>query len=77
MLLKDLINQLQSLYDKEVVGDYLEVMREPEIMIDVFEKPKGLEKLTPSYYSYKGFDKEINIERLGDGVYLLISRFKD
>lgn len=71
MLLKDLINQLQLLYDKEVVGDYLEVMGEPEIMIDVFEKNYS------NLFNYAGFDKEIDIERSGDGVYLLISRFKD
>lgn len=71
MLLKDLIKKLQVLYDIETANGSLEVMGEPEIMIDVFEKNYG------SLYNYAGFDKEINIERSGDGVYLLLSRFKE
>ena len=71
MLLKDLITNLQELYDKETSGDYLEVFGEPEIMIDTFEKNYG------NLFNYAGFDKEINIERSSDGVYLLLSRFKE
>jgi len=71
MLLKDLIKRLQELYDKEVQGDYLEVMGEPEIMIDTFEQNYG------SLYNYAGFDKEITIDRSSDGVYLILNRFSN
>lgn len=71
MLLKDLINKLQELYDNETSRESLEVFGEPEIMIDTFEKNYG------NLFNYSGFDKEINIERSGDGVYLLLSRFKE
>ena len=71
MLLKDLIKKLQVLYEIETADGSLEVMGEPEIMIDTFEKNYG------NLYNYAGFDKEINIERSGDGVYHILSRFKE
>ena len=73
MLLKDLIKELQDTYDKEVQGGYLEVFGEPEIMIDIFEEDhKGI----GSTFVYKGFDKEITIDRSTDGVYMILNRFK-
>jgi hypothetical protein len=73
MFLKDLIKELQDAYDKEVVGDYLEVFGEPEIMIDTFdEDPKGI----GSTFVYKGFDKKITIDRSADGTYMILNRFK-
>lgn len=61
MLLKDLIKQLQDLYNS-YDEDYLSVMGEPEIMIDVF-----LNK------SYQGFSPNIEISKSNDGVYDIIS----
>lgn len=71
MLLKDLIKELQSIYDKETSNGGLEVMGEPEIMIDVFEEVYGADRL----FGYKGFDKEVRIDRSDDGVYLILNRF--
>ena len=71
MLLKDLIKRLQVLYEIETADGSLEIMGEPEIMIYTFEKNYG------NLYNYAGFDKEINIERSGDGVYHILSRFKE
>ena len=70
MLLKDLIKELQDAYDKEVVGDYLEIFGEPEIMIDTFEESYG------NLFSYAGFDKKITIDRSADGTYMILNRFK-
>jgi hypothetical protein len=68
MLLKDLIKQLQDKYysyDKE----YFEVMGEPEIMIDVFDKVDDL----GGERQYSGFSPNIEITSSGDGVYLIIA----
>lgn len=75
MLLKDLIKQLQELYDKEVQGDYLEVFGEPEIMIDTFTN-QGAD-CSNHLFEYVGFDKNIFIDRSGDGVYLILNRFSN
>lgn len=72
MLIKDLIQKLQDIYDNEIQGDYLDIMGEPEIMIDIFESDNNNNK----HFVYKGFDKEIDIERSSDGIYLILSRFK-
>lgn len=71
MLLKDLIKELQSIYDKETSNGGLEVMGEPEIMIDVFEEVCGADRL----FGYKGFDKDIRVDRSDDGIYLILNRF--
>jgi len=72
MLLKDFIKELQRQYDNETSDpEYLEMMGEPEIMIDVFKKCEN-----PLHeYQYVGFDKEVLVERSGDGVYLILNRF--
>jgi len=64
MLLKDLILQLQELYDTSTI--------EPEIMVDEFKKSSVIQ----SYYQYTGFNKEIKIEKSSDGKYAIISSFK-
>lgn len=69
MLLKDFIKKLQELYDSEVSEEYLEVMGEPEIMIDTFEKVDTL-------FRYRGFSKDISVTRSDDGVYMILNRFK-
>ena len=61
MLLKELIKQLQDLYDSYDDG-WLEQAGEPEIMIDVFENKE-----------YKGFSPNIEITYSDDGVYPIIS----
>lgn len=61
MLLKELIKQLQDLYDSYDDG-WLEQAGEPEIMIDVFENKE-----------YKGFSPNIEITYSADGVYPIIS----
>lgn len=69
MLLKDLIKQLQELYDEEV--KHIDVMGEPVIMIDVFRiSDEGDRK-----YEYAGFSPFIDIDRSDDGVYPLINAF--
>lgn len=69
MLIKDLIEQLQALYELEMV--HADVMGEPEIMIDCF---KRVEQGT---FQYAGFSNQIKIERSADGVYPIISGFTE
>lgn len=70
MLLKDLISQLQTIYDAHD-EDYFKVMGEPEIMIDTFtEKDKDSHE-----FHYVGFGKDIDVEYSDDGVYLILNRF--
>jgi len=68
MLIKDLIAELQALYDKEI--QYVDVMGEPEIMIDVFSKIGDTHT-----FQYAGFDKNIVIDRSADGVYSILTAF--
>lgn len=70
MYLKDLIEKLQEIYDSHDVEEKL-VMGEPEIMIDIFRHALGHEHL----FEYTGFDRDIEIEESGDGVYHILSRF--
>ena len=70
MLLKDLIQTLQTLYNK-YDEDYKSVAGEPEIMIDHF----ALTGKEPHTFFYAGFSKEINIHHSNDGVYLIMNRF--
>ena len=73
MLIKDLIKQLEDLYEKEKA--YIPVMGEPTIEIDVFEcvdKAKGL-------YQYAGImtHTDIKIGQTSDGVYHVLTAFKN
>ena len=70
MKIKDLIEQLQTLYEKEML--HYDVMGEPEIMIDVF-KSTG----TQGVFQYAGFSDKIEIQRSSDGVYPIINAFVD
>jgi hypothetical protein len=67
MLIKDLIEQLQTLYEQEMI--HADVMGDPEIMIDCFKKVK------PGVFHYAGFSKNISIQRSNDGVYLILNGF--
>lgn len=74
MLIKDLIKELQDIYDKEVV--HRDIMGEPEIMIDKFEpliinSPCTGEKFV---YNYLGITPKISIEQTPDGVYYILSQ---
>lgn len=66
MLLKQLINDLQDLYDREIQD--VDVMGEPEIMIDAFKKldENGI-------FQYAGFSPDIEISYSGDGVYPILT----
>lgn len=70
MLLKDLIQTLQVLYNR-YDDEYKQIAGEPEIMIDQF----ALTGKEPHTFFYAGFDKDIAIEQSSDGVYLIINRF--
>lgn len=70
MGLKELIDKLQEIYDTHTIEEKL-VVGEPEIMIDVFRHAPGHEHL----FEYTGFDRDIEIEASGDGVYHILSRF--
>lgn len=67
MLIKDLIEQLQVLYEKEMV--HADVMGDPEIMIDCFRK------VEQGVFHYAGFSKDVSIQRSDDGVYLILNGF--
>jgi hypothetical protein len=69
MLIKTLIEQLQTLYEKEMI--HADVMGEPEIMIDCF---KSVEQ---GVFQYAGFSNQVRIERSADGVYAILSGFVD
>lgn len=64
MLLRKLIETLEALEKEEL--KHADVMGEPEIMIDVFEKHCGM-------WFYKGFGKNISITRSADGVYPILT----
>ena len=69
MLIKDLIKKLQALYDEE--APHIEVMGEPEICIDVFEKVDG-------HFRYAGIHTgDFVFDRTADGVYNVISAFAE
>ena len=69
MLLKDLIKQLQEIYDKGATPEYLEIFGEPEIMIDCFKR------VEQGVFHYAGFTDKVEIQRSDDGVYLIINGF--
>jgi hypothetical protein len=73
MKITDLISKLEALRTTLAQGDYLEVMGEPEICIDVF-KPIG----DTHTFEYGGFHTgEILIEPTSDGVYYIMSAFTE
>jgi len=65
MLVRDLINRLEEL-DK---NDTCDIMGPAEIMIDVFELVEDHK------FVYRGFSKDIRIERSDDGVYDILTAF--
>jgi len=69
MQLKLLIEQLQTLYEKEMI--HADVMGEPEIMIDCFKK------VATGSFEYAGFNDQIEIQRSSDGVYPILNGFVD
>jgi len=69
MLIKTLIEQLQTLYEKEMI--HADVMGEPEIMIDCFKR------VEQGVFQYVGFSNQVRIERSADGVYAILSGFVD
>lgn len=72
MQLKQLIQQLQEIYNKEV--ESIDILGEPTIEIDHFEKVTYGEN-RPPLFMYKGFSGDISIEQSPDGVYHILSRF--
>lgn len=72
MLIKDLISQLEALYNEYTDADKA-ILGEPEIVIDVFKRvyPDSCNFLR-EYAGYSGF---IKIERSNDGVYPILSAF--
>lgn len=71
MRIKDLINQLQELYDS-YDAEYHTIMGEPEIMVDSFKESEVIN----GYFTYCGFGNDIKIEKTDDGVYDIISAFQ-
>ena len=69
MQLKLLIEQLQTLYEAEMI--HADVMGEPEIMIDCFKR------VEQGVFQYAGFNNQVRIERSADGVYAILSGFVD
>lgn len=69
MLIKDLIEQLQTLYEREMI--HADIMGEPVIMIDCFKK------VATGSFQYAGFSDKIEIQRSDDGVYLVLNGFAD
>jgi hypothetical protein len=69
MQLKLLIEQLQTLYEAEMI--HADVMGEPEIMIDCFKR------VEQGVFQYAGFSNQVRIERSADGVYAILSGFVD
>jgi hypothetical protein len=69
MLIKDLIEQLQTLYEQEMI--HADVMGDPEIMIDCFKK------VEQGVFHYAGFNKDVSIQRSDDGVYLILNAFAE
>lgn len=69
MQLKLLIEQLQTLYEAEMI--HADVMGDPEIMIDCFKR------VEQGVFQYAGFSNQVRIERSADGVYAILSGFVD
>lgn len=69
MRIIDLIKKLEDLYCT-YDDEYKHYMGEPEIMIDVFGDTD-----TPHRYEYRGFSKDIYIDKSADGVYDIIRAF--
>jgi hypothetical protein len=69
MQLKLLIEQLQTLYESEMI--HYDVMGEPEIMIDCFKRT------APGEFVYAGISDKVEIQRSSDGVYPILSAFLD
>ncbi len=69
MQLKTLIAKLQELYDSYGAG-YIDVMGEPEIVIDVFEKLGNTHT-----FEYMGWTPNIVIEKSDCGCYDILSCF--
>ncbi len=69
MQLKLLIEQLQTLYESEMI--HYDIMGEPEIMIDCFKRT------APGEFVYAGFNDKIEIQRSSDGVYPILNAFWD
>ena len=69
MQLKLLIEQLQTLYESEML--HYDVMGEPEIMIDCFKRT------APGEFVYAGFSDKVEIQRSSDGVHLILNAFWD
>ena len=70
MKTKDLISKLQKLIEEH--EPLREMMGEHEIVIDVFVKYLGTH-----VFEYCGFSTNIPIEKSSDGVYDIISAFKE
>ena len=67
MLIKDLIEQLQTLHEQGMI--HADIMGNPEIMIDCFKQ------VEPGVFHYAGFSKDVSIQRSDDGVYLILNGF--
>lgn len=70
MLLKDFIVELKEIYDT-FPADYLEIVGEPEIVIDDFAKIAS--KTFHRLFEYKGVKEQITIDRTFDGSLLVIT----
>jgi hypothetical protein len=69
MQLKLLIEQLQTLYESEMI--HYDIMGEPEIVIDCFKR------IATGKFEYAGFSGRIEIQRSSDGVYPILNGFVD
>ena len=79
MQIKDLISQLQTLYNT-YDDEYKAVAGEPEIMIDCFklaEDYPGYPVLNPCRFlrEYAGYSPSIIIQKTNDGVYDILNAF--
>jgi hypothetical protein len=70
MLIKDLIQKLEELYNS-YDEEYKATMGEPTIEIDVFRPIED----KPHCFQYAGFSHDIKIEKSDDGVYDILSAF--
>ena len=75
MRIIDLIQQLTELRTRLIANsDYLDVMGEPDIGIDIFKPIEGEDHK----FQYAGFMlDDIKIEPTADGVYYLMSAFEE
>ena len=69
MRLIDLISKLQALYNT-YDAEYKEVMGEPEIVIDCFDRIGDTHT-----FEYAGYDTNIVIEKTDCGLYDILNRF--